>query len=209
MPGSSTRSRSGTSDRSPRCSRRPSIVTVLHAGDNDLVQLKRRGLRVLRALRHVHRRALPRRQSPRPGRLARDVPRRRAAAIAPARRLVAPPAVRGSAALRGVGRAASVRAQGPVDGGARAGGAARVGPGGMRGPRSPARGRARRGPATRSRGLKVRATCRRRISRSCASSTSSASSSPARWIARRSRSSPKRRWSGWLRLLRTIRRRSR
>jgi ribonuclease D len=52
-------------------------------------------------------------------------------------------------------------------------------------------------------------TCRRTISRSCVSCTSSSSSSPARWIARRSRSAPRRRWSGWLKLLRTMRRRSR
>src|SRR5207245_8321000 len=98
------------------------------------------------ARRHLDRGSLPRRQGARTRRAARDLSRRRAAAVAAARRLVTPPALRSSAPLRGVRRAASLRAQAPAYRGARADRAAGMGRGGMRGPRGPARRRANRGP---------------------------------------------------------------
>jgi ribonuclease D len=78
--GWSIRWRSG--DLSPLASvfAAPSVTTVLHAGDNDLVQLKRRGIGFTGDLRHLDRRALPGGQGARPRRAARDVCRGGAAA---------------------------------------------------------------------------------------------------------------------------------
>ena len=123
----------------------PDRLLVLHAGDNDLVHLKRRWAFKFGAVfdtaiagRFLGGRALGLDV------LLDDVPGRRAAAIAPEGRLVPAPADGGADAVRRGGRAASVRAPHPPQRGADEDRSPGLGRGGVRRARRPAGARARR-----------------------------------------------------------------